>query len=644
VGVALAAVAGHAARALRAGLGTSVDRHGAPFAGSASCRHCHPAHDASWRATFHRTMTQEARAPGAVRGAFDGRSATYLGYTTTFELGPDGAPRMTTRDASGSAFRRLRVERTVGSRRYQQYLAAEGGEYRRLPWAWHVEDARWFHLDGAFLGPDPPEPAPGHSGALGEHDRHVVRWNDNCVFCHNVGPRPGLDARTGRFATEVAELGVGCEACHGPGEAHARRNADPLRRYALHLGAGADPTITNPARLSPERAAMICARCHGQRLADDVGPYLRDGDPFVPGDDLGAYTRPLWAEDARTGAPTVYADRFWGDGTPRLTAYEYQGLLQSACARGGMTCTTCHGMHEGDPHGQLRQSLTGSPRAIDAACTGCHTRLGGRVRGSDGARDGDGALRAHTGHAPDGEGARCVGCHMPRVVYGLVDVHRSHRVEVPDPARDAAAGRPDACTLCHTDRTRAWAIAAHRQLWPGARPVGPDAAAAARPGHAGAQPSHDAAGRRPTERAPAEPQPAEPRPAEPEPPELARALAGGDPITRAVAADALGRPPVRPGDTRDRRLALLVDAMAHDRYPAVRRLAWRSARRLARAAELRPLAAALEAYEATAPSRDRAAALDRVRAALPARARDPVPSALAALRAALRDETIVIGE
>ena len=67
---------------------------------------------------------------------------------------------------------------------------------------------------------------------------------------------------------------------------------------------------------------------------------------------------------------------------------------------------------------------------------------------------------------------------MPRIVYGVLDIHRSHRVEVPDVARDVEGGRPDACTACHADRDAAWAADRMRDFWgarfrrPAARPDG----------------------------------------------------------------------------------------------------------------------------------------------------------------------------
>src|SRR5262249_11239724 len=88
----------------------------------------------------------------------------------------------------------------------------------------------------------------------------------------------------------------------------------------------------------------------------------------------------------------------------------------------------------------------------NSACTQCHDRV---------ARD----VAAHTHHAPDGPGSSCVECHMPRIVYGILEIHRSHRIESPDPRRDAEHGRPHACTLCHADKSLSWSARQMRRLW-----------------------------------------------------------------------------------------------------------------------------------------------------------------------------------
>ncbi len=540
--------------------------------------------------------------PEAVLGDFAGAVYDYGGTRARMTRDPAGGFLMTF--SSQAAERTVEIVRAVGSRRIQQYLARVGPELWRLPLAYHVEERRWFHMNGAFLTADPPE---GDQGSQAENqddgrpvfggmahgfDRHVTRWNDNCVFCHNVAPNPGRVPASGAFRTTVAELGIACEACHGPGADHVRANAaSPVRRRVLDESGAADPTITHPGRLSPARSADVCGRCHGQRLADDLGPFLTHGDPFVPGEDLGLYSAPLWQDTPLHGDRTAFAARFWNDGTPRLTAYEYQGLLLSACAvRGTLTCTTCHGMHEGSPRGQLRPTAEG-----DAACTtSCHREL---AISANQAR--------HSHHAASGPGARCVACHMPKIVFGVLDLHVSHRIERPDVARDLATGRPDACTLCHVERTRAWALEASARWWPrGPAPKSED----------GAPSGADVVGAGGDRLGPLD------------------ALFAGDPIARAVAAEALGTAPFAalpdagsggglgsdPVTTasvsalRATREAALLDAMAADRYPAVRHLAARALARLLEAGRA-PARALATAFDATAPAARRAGILAALR-------------------------------
>jgi predicted CXXCH cytochrome family protein len=547
---AVAAAAAVKARGLRKDLTIPRDLHGVAFAGSDACGRCHEDNHRSWHRTFHRTMTAEAT-PASVLGAFDGATMRHDGGVARMDRDAAGAFRVTFTPDDGPP-RAVTVARTVGSHRYQQYLAKQGDTYWRLPVAWHVEERRWFPMTGAFLFSDESAiDAPGRPVfGGGVFDRHVTRWNDNCVFCHNVAPNPGLDAATGRFRTTTAELGIACEACHGPGAAHVAANADPFRRLWLWTRRAADPTIANPARLPPARAAEVCGRCHGQRIAPDVAPFMTRGDPFVPGDDLSRTTTPLWRDTPLHGDHAAFAPRFWADGTPRLTAYEYQGLLQSRCAReGGLTCTTCHGMHEGDPRGQLRARFRGA--AVDEMCTGCHAPLAAPA-----------AAATHSHHAP-ADGVRCVSCHMPRIVYGVLDVHRSHRIEVPDPAKAAAAGRPDACTGCHVGQSPDRMAIQRAELWGGAQPG-----------------------------ATRGPSPLD-------------ALLSGDPITRAVAADALGREKPRDEDDLAWRQQRLFEAMKTDTYPAVRHLAARALGRLG--------VARVGDYDPSAEPSVRAAVVERLR-------------------------------
>ena len=102
--------------------------------------------------------------------------------------------------------------------------------------AFNIEEKRWFPMTGAFLysddAPAPDDPArPVYGG--GVFDRHVTRWNDNCVFCHNVAPNPGRDPDSGAFQTTVAELGIACEAAMARAASTSR--ATPIRCGAMRF-------------------------------------------------------------------------------------------------------------------------------------------------------------------------------------------------------------------------------------------------------------------------------------------------------------------------------------------------------------------------------------------------------------------------
>jgi hypothetical protein len=562
------------------------------YIGSAQCKLCHPSHYESFARTYHSRMTRDADA-STVLGSFDGRSVEYLGTTARMQQ-LDAQFWFSFADPRDKAPTRVRVERTVGSHRYQQYLARDGDVLFRLPIAWDVARKQFFHMNAAFLTADPVLDEGGLVSNV-DYNRHVTRWNDNCIYCHNVHPNPGLDADTGQFDTRVAELGVACEACHGPGAEHAARNTDPVRRYALHSSGAADPSIRNPRRMSAARSAEVCGRCHGQRITPNIDHFHRQGDPFVPGEALSDYSTPLARETQQNGQEGLFRARFWGDGSPRLTAYEYQGYLQSPCrASEAFSCESCHAMHEGDPAGQMRPDRTG-----DAACTSCHEALRSPA-----------AAAAHARHSPGSSGTACRSCHMPDIVYGLVSIHLSHRIESPAPQLQAAAGRPDACTLCHIDRTRSWASAARAEAGDPAAQRGVYAEAG------------DPAAQRGVS-------------------EVAYRLLAGDPIERAVAAHALGRASATAAPSfGPQRLGLLLDSAENDDYPAVRRIARASLEQLlhddARALQL------LAAYEPTAPHTDRQRALAALRAQLVVRAPDVQLSA--ALRAQAADSAIEIGE
>ena len=572
-------------------LSTPVVHRDASWTGSTACQTCHPDHHATWYRTFHRRMTQPAT-PESVLGAFNGHPVTFLGVTTRPVR--EGNNYFFDRvDGTGRVVDRQQVVLTVGSRRYQQYVVEgppqQQGENRyRVPLLWHVADARWIHLSGAFLDSDSSQ----------SFESHVGLWNQNCIFCHNTGPEPGIlnfedmgrraargEILTGfeaRYTSRVAEHGISCESCHAPGSEHAARNRNPLRRYLLHLTGAADPSIVHPGRLDQQRSVDVCGQCHGQRIPNPpqaIAIWNTTGPVYRAGELLRASASPVTIDTpGLPGDPDIFRLRFWADGTPRLTAYELQGLTSSKCyLEGSITCGSCHTMHGGDIRGQLEPAMRTSQ-----ACASCHAGIVSNPS-------------AHTHHRAESSGSDCYACHMPRMVYGVLEIHRTHRIHNPAPAESARHARPDACTGCHLNRSLLWAANASRAWWGRGRPgVYPTPSA-----RADGAPVHLA--------------------------DSAASLLAGDPVQRVVAARLAGRRDTGlPVSERAFLWPLLLATMEND-YPTVRYFARESLLALDEEMPTPDFAEALRRFDYLASAPERQRQLDTLWRHWRARARQDLP-------------------
>jgi len=437
------------------------------YVSSDQCASCHPGPHQSWHDSFHRRMTQKAT-PEAVLGDFDHREFTVDGHPIRLErrgdefwaemVDPDWTHDQARARAGWKGFRvedparapRVwkRVGMTTGSHNFQAYWVPgrHGNLQFSLPMAWLVEEKRWIPRKDTFIR-DPEAPSPNQI------------WNINCIQCHVTGGVPGRDPRSGLIESRVGEMGISCEACHGPGEAHVQAHRNPLRRYLRHLGAReADPTIVNPARLGPRASTQVCGQCHGVKFVHGFDEYLQAGFSYRPGGEMEPATPLLRHPGFRdpkgippeiTGDPQAMDNIFWPDGMIRVTGREYSGLHESAChLKGGMTCLSCHSMHDAPPDDQLRRDRIG-----DQACLQCHPSIAANPT-------------AHTHHAAGSSGSACYACHMPHATYGLLKAVRNHYIDSPSAQSTLETGRPNACNLCHLDQTLEW-TARHLAAWTG---------------------------------------------------------------------------------------------------------------------------------------------------------------------------------
>ena len=420
------------------------------YATSDRCEACHPSQYASWHRGYHRSMTQYA-SPETVRGEFDGiqqgggygarlyRSGDdfmaemydplYL-YEVDFGQrpppGPGQVPPLVER----------RVSMVTGSHHMQAYWVPSnsGNGQLSLPFTYLFDDHRWVPRGDVFLHP------PG-----GRHQEQV--WNVSCIRCHTTGGQPFALVPGQEVVSRVAEMGIACEACHGPAEAHIAANQNPMRRYSLHARGGGDPTIVNPARLPASRASEVCGQCHS---LTDITPEIElgQGKSYVAGDELEKsqpLLRPLHSTPALekqvADDPNYLRGYFWADGTIRVSSRDYSGMIESKCMTSGtLWCGTCHSLHESDP-----VNLLAKDKDTDAACAQCHPSITGNVA-------------AHTHHKSESVGSRCYNCHMPYTVYGLLKGIRNHRIDSPTvTGKLGGSERPNACNLCHVDRSLGWA-------------------------------------------------------------------------------------------------------------------------------------------------------------------------------------------
>lgn len=342
----------------------------------------------------------------------------------------------------------------TGSHHMQVYWASDGHGRTLIdmPLIWLRKDRRWVPRNAAFLTP--------HNETLYHNPGD---WNEFCIHCHTTHGRTRRPERGVRpeYDTLVADFGISCEACHGPGAEHvAHYNSDPHAKTTLPP----NRDVVNPANFSPHKSSKVCGSCHSAHIERTMDSRHH----FRPGDDLGE-TRHLLhvntvAEFKQAGAPSeVLADiskthenTFWPDGVIRVLGREYTSLLESPChQRGEQGCLSCHELHAAanDPRAlaqwaddQLKPGMRG-----DLACTQCHEpeRF---------------ATTEHTHHPTTSEGARCQNCHLPNTAYGLLKMSRNHTVESPSVRVTLDTGRPNGCNLCHLDRSLGW-TARHLADW-----------------------------------------------------------------------------------------------------------------------------------------------------------------------------------
>lgn len=455
-----------------ASLSTTLSGHAADYLGSEACESCHQDAFARWKASLHVQMTRPV-ADTVILGDFS-RDATLTAHGRTYAFGRrDGRPFVTVR-AGDRAPETHRVDYTLGAKRFQGYLSTlPDGRIYVLPVFWHVEAQRW--LDWKETTPIPD----------GAHDLKQI-WNVNCFNCHATNLTRGYVASSGpataTYRTSWTELGIGCEACHGPGKAHValmkswEQDPSAIPTYssrASNRQLGDVLKIFSPRSAEARRTFDTCGYCHGNKrnLFTDFAAGDRYEDHAVP----FLVSEPLPEFDAQ--------GEFWPDGRPNRFN-RTQALTLSGCFRAGaVTCTSCHLAHAPTSNPFALKVDVTKGRSGDRLCTQCHQGPADAVaaghpqsplarvtsRTSETIESSvpwsDQEVARHSFHRADSAGSRCVNCHMSDVNWRLLTRRRDHSFQSPVPETTAAFGVPNACTTCHDDKTPEWAAGQMDAWW-----------------------------------------------------------------------------------------------------------------------------------------------------------------------------------
>ena len=397
----------------------------AAYVGSESCTECHSEAAAAWKGSHHQ-LAWTLPGPDTVMGDFDGTSFDHDGSSTEFSK-VDGEYRMTITERDGSVTT-YPVHSVAGIEPLQQYLLeTENGRLQSNDIVWDTEKKEWYSL---YPDQDLPIGDGLHWGGP------YKTWNARCAECHATGYQRNFGQRTRQYASTQAEMGVGCEACHGPGSAHldwaAGRAVASSSVDLNELGL----TIS----LTPETGAEVqiqqCAGCHSRRET------FGGGNP-MPGTAF---------HDAYNLSP-LRPGLYHNDGQILDEVYVYGSFLQSKMYAKGVTCTNCH-----DPHS------AGFKVEGNGLCTQCHSLAGNSEFPTLIKADYDSP--SHHFHSQGSAGSQCKNCHMPEKAYMGIDLRSDHSFRIPRPDLGAETDSPDTCTSCHDDQSQDWAADRIAQWYP----------------------------------------------------------------------------------------------------------------------------------------------------------------------------------
>lgn len=394
----------------------------ATYTGSDKCQSCHKKEFDLFKTSDH-FHAMDTVSTATVKGNFNNSSFIYSNDTAFFYK-KNNQYFVKTTDSTGTK-KEFLISYTFGWHPLQQYLIKfDDGRLQVLPFCWDTREKdkggqRWFHL---------------YNKEKISHTDELFwmgisqNWNYMCADCHTTDYQNKFQLSENKFLSTWKESRVSCESCHGPASEHlqwtkSKDGSVKMKGFGISLSAKQQnwkmdltkQTMMPETVIKNDTLLETCARCHA-RATKFTDEYVH-GQPFL-----------------QSHIPaTVNSVNYHIDGQIKEENYEYASFLQSKMYAKGVTCINCH-----EPH-SMKIKATGNN-----LCTSCH---------SSAKYDGP----QHSYHQLEGNGNKCVNCHMPTTNYMVVDARLDHSIRIPRPDQSLIMGTPNACNKCHTDKSVKWA-------------------------------------------------------------------------------------------------------------------------------------------------------------------------------------------
>ena len=379
------------------------------YTGSQSCRSCHEEFHQLWSDSHHGKAMQPVTAsfletevsPMEQDILIEGKKYRIVIEDTT----------LICLEKNGNQLNKYTATWALGGKNVYYFLTPiTKGRLQTLPLAYDLNDSTWY---------DNPKSAIRHF-ADGMPDEavswkdHLYTFNTTCYSCHVSQLTTNFDLSTLTYNTLWKEAGINCETCHGPSGEHIR-----VCEKAGEGNVPEDLKLIVTSTFTHDQHNSSCASCHAKMrpLSSSYPP----GETFFDHFDLITLENP----------------DFYPDGRDLGENYTHTTWMQSECVQSGqLDCIHCH-----TASGRYR--FQGTVSEGNQACLPCH-------------KDNVSNPEPHTFHPADSAGSRCINCHMPKTKFGRM-IRSDHSMRPPMPSATIEFESPNACNICHDDKSAGWA-------------------------------------------------------------------------------------------------------------------------------------------------------------------------------------------